>query len=110
MGPCTYLVTGAVTNPEVSVFARVRDTYRRGGIAGFCPRRHRHRGSGRRRTGRAARGSPSSSARGSRRRFHGDKDAKLTKAQEVGAGIAGGTMECWNHPFEAARIEAQTLG
>jgi hypothetical protein len=34
--------------------------------------------------------------------FHdGDTDAHLTKAQEVGAGVVGGTMACWNHPFEA---------
>ena len=42
--------------------------------------------------------------------LHGDQNARLTKAQEVGAGVIGGTMACWNHPFEVARIEAQTLG
>ena len=42
--------------------------------------------------------------------FHGDVRAKLTKGQEVGAGVIGGTLACWNHPFEVARIEAQTLG
>jgi hypothetical protein len=39
--------------------------------------------------------------------FHGDATAKLTKTEEVGAGIVGGTLACWNHPFEVARIEAQ---
>jgi hypothetical protein len=39
--------------------------------------------------------------------FHGDASAKLTKSEEVGAGIVGGTLACWNHPFEVARIEAQ---
>ena len=28
-------------------------------------------------------------------------------SQEVTAGIIGGTLACWNHPFEVARIEAQ---
>ena len=42
--------------------------------------------------------------------LHGDQNARLTKAQEVGAGVIGGTRACWNHPFEVARIEAQTLG
>ncbi len=39
--------------------------------------------------------------------FHGDAKAKLTKAEEVSAGVVGGTLACWNHPFEVARIEAQ---
>ena len=29
MGPCTYLVTGAVNDPGTSVLTRVRDTYKR---------------------------------------------------------------------------------
>lgn len=33
--------------------------------------------------------------------------ARLTVPQEVLAGIIGGTLACWNHPFEVARIEAQ---
>ena len=31
--------------------------------------------------------------------FHGDPKAKLTKQQEVGAGIVGGVLACWNHPI-----------
>lgn len=27
--------------------------------------------------------------------FHGSKDAKLTKAQEIGAGTLGGILACW---------------
>jgi hypothetical protein len=27
--------------------------------------------------------------------FHGDAKAKLTKTEEVGAGIIGGTLACW---------------
>ena len=29
----------------------------------------------------------------------GDKSAKLTVAQEAWAGIIGGALSCWNHPF-----------
>jgi hypothetical protein len=42
--------------------------------------------------------------------LHGDRAAKLTKGQEVGAGIVGGTLACWNHPIEVVRIEAQASG
>ncbi len=37
MGPCTYLVTGAVNDPATSVLTRVKQTYKRGGVAGFYP-------------------------------------------------------------------------
>lgn len=40
--------------------------------------------------------------------FHGDKDAKLTVAQEAASGIVGGALACWNHPFEVARIQMQS--
>ena len=39
--------------------------------------------------------------------FHGDASAQLTTGQNVLAGVCGGTLACWNHPFEVARIEAQ---
>lgn len=43
-----------------------------------------------------------------KRTYHEDPAvAKLTVGQEVSAGIIGGTLACWNHPFEVARIEAQ---
>ena len=32
---------------------------------------------------------------------------QLTTGQNVLAGVCGGTLACWNHPFEVARIEAQ---
>jgi len=31
--------------------------------------------------------------------FYNDPRAKLTKPQEVGAGIVGGVLACWNHPI-----------
>ena len=37
MGPTTYLVTGAVNSPGVPMMTRVRETYARGGVAGFYP-------------------------------------------------------------------------
>ena len=41
--------------------------------------------------------------------FHGkDTNAKLTVGQEVASGMLGGMLACWNHPFEVARIEAQS--
>jgi hypothetical protein len=36
------------------------------------------------------------------------KTAKLSKGEEAMSGIIGGTMACWNHPFEVARIEMQS--
>lgn len=109
MGPCTYLVTGAVNDPTTSVFARVKSTYKRGGVAGFYPG-----GTAiafRQATNWASRQGFTEFVRVRFKvAFHGDKDATLTKGQEIGAGIVGGTMACWNHPFEVARIEAQTLG
>ena len=109
MGPCTYLVTGAVADPSVSVFTRVKQTYARGGVAGFYPG-----GTAiafRQATNWASRQGFTEFVRARFKvAFHGNKDATLTKAQEIGAGVVGGTMACWNHPFEVARIEAQTLG
>tara|TARA_B110000977_G_scaffold172918_2_gene225680 strand:+ start:17535 stop:18377 length:843 start_codon:yes stop_codon:yes gene_type:complete len=109
MGPCTYLVTGAVNDPTTSVLSRVKQTYKRGGIAGFYPG-----GTAiafRQATNWASRQGFTEFVRARFKiLFHGDKDAHLTKGQEVLSGIVGGTMACWNHPFEVARIEAQTLG
>jgi len=110
MGPCTYLVTGAVNDPTTSVFTRVKQTYKRGGVAGFYPG-----GTAiafRQATNWASRQGCTEFVRSRfKALFHrGDADAALTKPQEIGAGIIGGAMACWNHPFEVARIEAQTLG
>ena len=110
MGPCTFLVTGAVNDPGTSVFSRVKQTYRRGGIAGFYPG-----GTAiafRQATNWASRQGFTEFVRARfKLAFHdGDADATLTRAEEIGAGVLGGTAACWNHPFEVARIEAQTLG
>jgi len=109
MGPCTYLVTGAVNNPGVGMLKTVQQTYARGGIAAFYPG-----GTAiafRQATNWASRQGFTEFVRARMKlAFHGDVRAKLTKGQEVGAGVIGGTLACWNHPFEVARIEAQTLG
>ena len=108
MGPCTFLVTGAVTNEgaKISTLERVRKTWAANGVKGFYPGG----------TAIAFRQATNWASRqgfteGVRERFkvllHGDASAKLTKGEEVGAGVIGGTLACWNHPFEVARIEAQ---
>jgi|TARA_B100000674_G_scaffold12308_1_gene9123 hypothetical protein len=109
MGPCTYLVTGAVNSPGVSTVERIRETYARGGIAGFYP-------GGiaiafRQATNWASRQGFTEIVRDRAKiALRGDADGKLTKWEEVGCGIVGGTLASWNHPFEVARIEAQSRG
>lgn len=109
MGPCTYLVTGAVNDPGKSMAERIRTTYARGGVAGFYP-------GGvaiafRQATNWASRQGFTEVVRAqAKRTLHGDENAKLSKWEEVGCGITGGTLASWNHPFEVARIEAQSRG
>jgi len=38
---------------------------------------------------------------------YGDPRARLSMREEALAGIFGGVLSCWNHPFEVARIEMQ---
>ena len=104
MAPCTFLVTGAVTGDKsIGTWERARRTYAAKGIAGFYPG-----GTAiafRQATNWASRQGFTEAVRS--RLKDGDPDAKLTKTQEVVAGVIGGTLSCWNHPFEMARIEAQ---
>lgn len=110
MGPCTFLVTGAVTGDKsVSTMERVKRTYARSGIKGFYP------GASaiafRQATNWASRQGFTEFVRGQlKERIHGDPNAKLTPMQEVASGMIGGTLACWNHPFEVARIEMQARG
>ena len=110
MAPTTYLVTGAVNSPGMSTMERIRTTYARGGIGGFYP-------GGvaiafRQATNWASRQGFTEIVREkARTAIYGDAEgAKLTKWEEVGCGIVGGTLASWNHPFEVARIEAQSRG
>jgi hypothetical protein len=108
MGPCTFLVTGAVTGDRsVSTMQRIHKVYGAHGLKGFYPG-----GTAiafRQATNWASRQGFTEIVRGQFKIFfHGDKDAKLTVAQEAGAGIVGGGLACWNHPFEVARIQMQS--
>lgn len=110
MGPMTYLVTGAVTGDKSeSTVHRIRRTYADKGIKGFYPG-----GTAiafRQMTNWASRQGFTEAVRDQfKLRLHGSKSAKLSKAEEVGSGILGGMLACWNHPFEVARIEAQARG
>jgi len=107
LGPCTFLVTAAVTGDKsISMMSRIKSTYSNHGIAGF------YRGG----TALALRqGSNWASRQGFtdgvrvllKQYLHGDKKAKLSTGEEALAGIIGGTLSVWNQPFEVMRIEAQ---
>lgn len=113
MGPCTYLVTGAVNDPSgKSSVERIKETYARSGVKGFYPG-----GTAiafRQATNWASRQGFTEIVREKAKAvWYPDvdsKEVKMTKGQEVICGVIGGTMACWNHPFEVARIEAQTRG
>jgi len=108
MGPCTFLVTGAVMgNAAETTSDRIRRTWARDGLKGFYPG-----GTAiafRQATNWASRQGFTEAVRSQfKKLFHpGEVDAKLTKGEDVLAGICGGTLACWNHPFEVARVEMQ---
>lgn len=107
MGPCTFLVTGAVTGTtNESTMQRVSRVYRTNGLAGFYPG-----GTAiafRQATNWASRQGFTEAVRHRFKiMFHGDENAKLTTRENILAGVCGGSLSCWNHPFEVARIEAQ---
>ena len=104
LGPCTFLITAAVTGDgKMSFYERTVTTYRDKGIAGF------YRGG----TALMLRqGSNWASRQGItdiiRNMMKGDdKKKNLSVAQESIAGIIGGALSTWNQPFEVLRIEAQ---
>jgi len=123
MGPCTFLVTAMVTSdsggPKMSNWGRMVHTYRTGGVAAFY--------SGgtaimwRQATNWASRQGFTEMFRGmiARRKVvpppppvsGADKKkpapVRLSVWEEAMAGIAGGAISCWNHPFEVARIQMQ---
>jgi hypothetical protein len=107
MGPCTFLVTSVVTNKDASLTKQISATWKAKGIRGFYPG-----GTAiafRQATNWASRQGFTDAVREVLKRSFYDNPAtaKLTVTQEVTAGIIGGTLACWNHPFEVARIEAQ---
>jgi hypothetical protein len=109
MGPCTYLVTALVTGDKsVTLSQRIVQTFRTQGVQGFYP-------GGvpiafRQATNWASRQGFTDAVREAikRVRHENPATAKLSVGEEVTAGIIGGTLSCWNHPFEVARIEAQS--
>ncbi len=107
IAPASYVVTARVTGgPSDSTTAILKRTYAARGLAGFYPG-----GSAiamRQCTNWASRQGFTEAVRDRFKvAFHGDRAAKLTKLEEVGAGVVGGTLACWNHPIEVVRIEAQ---
>eukprot|EP00051_Salpingoeca_urceolata_P007166 m.95169 g.95169 ORF g.95169 m.95169 type:complete len:408 (-) comp15144_c0_seq2:66-1289(-) len=110
MGPCTYMVTTLVNGgPNVSITNHIAHTWKTHGIRGFYP-------GGvpiafRQATNWASRqGFTDATREVFKRTLYPDNPAtaRLSVPQEALAGIIGGTLACWNHPFEVARIEAQT--
>lgn len=107
MGPCTFLVTAVVTGDKSkSLTHHISTTWRDKGFRGFYPG-----GTAiafRQATNWASRQGFTEFVRDRLKvSFHGDRDARLTIGQEAMAGIIGGALSCWNHPFEVARVEAQ---
>jgi len=108
MGPCTFLVTAAVTGSGgKGVSTVMSEAWARDGIKGFYPG-----GTAiafRQATNWASRQGFTDAVRGVMlKTFHSHEDVpKLTVGQEVCSGMIGGMLACWNHPFEVARIEAQ---
>ena len=98
MGPCTFLVTAKVTGGAtgMSTTQRITDTWAKQGLKGFYPGG----------TAIAFRQATNWASRqgfteGIRARMQSEPGAKLSRSQEVTAGILGGALSCWNHPFEA---------
>eukprot|EP00045_Choanoeca_perplexa_P004612 m.39365 g.39365 ORF g.39365 m.39365 type:complete len:406 (-) comp12670_c0_seq1:64-1281(-) len=107
MGPCTFLVTSVVTNKNVSLTQQIKSTWQAKGFKGFYPG-----GTAiafRQATNWASRQGFTDAVREliKKANYENPATAKLTVTQEVLAGVVGGTLACWNHPFEVARIEAQ---
>jgi hypothetical protein len=110
MGPCTYLVTAAVTGggngPAKGTLALAGETYTRSGIRGFYPG-----GSAiafRQATNWASRQGFTEGMRlAVLKRKGSDEHVKLSTNEEIMCGVVGGALSCWNHPFEVARIEMQ---
>ena len=106
MGPCTFLVTCVVTGDKNTPLSQhINNAWHKNGIKGFYP-------GGvaiawRQATNWASRQGFTDFAREMLRKQNDDPKAKLSMAQEVTAGIIGGTLSVWNQPFEVARIEAQ---
>ena len=106
LGPCTFLVTAAVTGDKsVSISKRALDTWKNHGIGGF------YRGGTalmlRQGTNWASRQGFTEYFRNQFKARH-PENPKLSIAEEAISGIIGGALSTWNQPFEVLRIEAQS--
>jgi len=108
LGPCTFLVTAAVTGGDksVSVMQKASQTYAANGIKGF------YRGGValmlRQGSNWASRQAVTDYIRILLKRTHSNpENAKLSIGEEALAGSIGGAISTWNQPFEVMRIEAQ---
>lgn len=107
LGPCTFLVTAAVTGDKSqSLVQKAVDTYKAQGIKGFY-----HGGIPlmlRQGSNWASRQGISEYVRTVFKARHSNPNtAKLTITEEALAGIIGGALSTWNQPFEVLRIQAQ---
>jgi hypothetical protein len=106
MGPCTFLVTSAVTGDKsVSIMKKAVDTYKAQGIKGFY-----HGGIPlmlRQGSNWASRQGINEIVRHQIRLQKGSSTAKLSTLEEALSGIVAGTLSTWNQPFEVLRIQAQ---
>eukprot|EP00922_Rhytidocystis_sp_ex-Travisia-forbesii_P039288 GHVS01058454.1.p1 GENE.GHVS01058454.1~~GHVS01058454.1.p1 ORF type:complete len:284 (+),score=20.47 GHVS01058454.1:207-1058(+) len=105
MGPCTFLVTAAVTGADksTSMMTTLTRAWRDKGIRGLYPG-----GTAiavRQATNWSSRQGITEAVRSSFKRA-GRKD-KLTVTEEATSGILGGMLSTWNQPFEVARIHMQ---
>jgi len=107
MGPCTFLVTAAVTGDQkMTTFDRISTTFKNRGISGF------YQGGTalmlRQGSNWASRQGLTDVARGILKKRHANPEtAKLSAGEEAFAGLIGGALSTWNQPFEVMRIEAQ---
>lgn len=106
IGPCTYLVTAAVTGDKsISMMQRLSQTYKKSGISGFYTG-----GTAlifRQGTNWASRQGITDFFRSLIREKKDNPKEKLTIFEESLAAVCGGSLSTWNQPFEVIRIEAQ---
>mmetsp|Transcript_14201 Transcript_14201/g.20281 ORF Transcript_14201/g.20281 Transcript_14201/m.20281 type:complete len:387 (+) Transcript_14201:15-1175(+) len=98
MAPCSMLVTACATNQDASVLSSFVDIWSNHGLMGIY------------------RGTPAVAARQATNWASRQGFTELIRPRialkgipgEIIAGCLGGTLSCWNTPFEVARIESQT--
>ena len=91
--------------PKTSLLDVIRQTWKTKGLSGFYAG-----GSAvaaRQASNWASRVGFTEAVRTKMKAAHGDLTRRLSIHEECGAGIIGGVLSCWNHPFEVARIEMQ---